>query len=180
MASKGTGIILEVGQGWKLSVCNTSVQVPSAGNYSFLTALSSCLWLQITFLVPRDCWGEEGLCHLSGNELAAWRAEMAKRFPNFPLKSSTVGVNFVTDTLVSPPLCVNDTIRILKITNDKSSHKTTIKTSASSSSDLWKMLFWPLILIKWSWLIKVVQFFSIFEIAHAPVRPGSANAYMQI
>lgn len=63
------------------------------------------------------------------------------RFPNFPLKSSTAGINFVTETLVSPPLHVNDIIRILKITNDISGHKTNNKTSASSSFDLWKTLF---------------------------------------
>lgn len=64
-----------------------------------------------------------------------------RRFPNFPLKLSTVGINFVTDTLVSPPSHANDTVRILKITNDKSSHKTTTKTSASSSFNPWKMFF---------------------------------------
>lgn len=89
--------------------------------------------------VPRD---HSGLRHLGSTSLASWRAEILNmRFPNFPLKSSTAGINFITETLVLPPLHVNDIIRILKITNDISGHKTNIKTSASSSFDLWKTLF---------------------------------------
>lgn len=42
------------------------------------------------------------------NDLAAWRAEMVNRFPNFPLKSSTDGMNFVTDSLISPTLHVSE------------------------------------------------------------------------